>query len=130
MKLRTDITEQACVELDEQEFNEILAEGQGTEKTSLQPGQQRLNLFFKKDALKSHAEPKLIEKSDKKLQKDGSIKKTPYKCKEVGKGKEKFYLHHKSLLNDPTLQPRKLEASENIFEIIMPWVPDERKEEE
>jgi hypothetical protein len=31
-------------------------------------------------------------------------------------------------LNDPTLQPRKLEASENIFEIIMPWVPDLRHE--
>jgi hypothetical protein len=34
----------------------------------------------------------------------------------------KFFLHHKSLLNDPTLQPRKLEKDENIFDIIMPWV--------
>jgi hypothetical protein len=34
----------------------------------------------------------------------------------------KFFLHYKSLLNDPTLQPRKLEKDENIFDIIMPWV--------
>ena len=36
----------------------------------------------------------------------------------------KFVLHHKSMLNDPTLMPRRLEAKENIFEIIMPWVPE------
>lgn len=56
---------------------------------------------------------------------DGVIKKTKFQVKPVGK----FFLHHKSHLNDPTLQPRKLEASENIFEIIMPWIPDLRNEE-
>lgn len=56
---------------------------------------------------------------------DGMIKKTKFNVKPVGK----FFLHHKSLLNDPTLQPRKLEASENIFEIIMPWIPDLRHED-
>ena len=40
-----------------------------------------------------------------------------------------FYLHHKSLLNDPILQPRKLDTTEDIFEIIMPWLPDQAKEE-
>ena len=34
-------------------------------------------------------------------------------------------MHHKSLLNDPTLQPRKLEKDENIFDIIMPWVQED-----
>lgn len=56
---------------------------------------------------------------------DGVIKKTKFTVKPVGK----FFLHHKSHLNDPTLQPRKLEASENIFEIIMPWIPDKRHED-
>ena len=56
---------------------------------------------------------------------DGVIKKTKFNVKPVGK----FFLHYKSHLNDPTLQPRKLEASENIFEIIMPWVPDLRHEQ-
>jgi len=35
-----------------------------------------------------------------------------------------------SHLNDPSLQPRKLEASENIFEIIMPWLPEFKQEAE
>lgn len=51
---------------------------------------------------------------------------TKFKCKPCGK----FFLHHKSHLNDSTLQPRKLESSENIFDIIMPWIPELRKEEE
>jgi hypothetical protein len=55
-----------------------------------------------------------------KFASDGTLKKTKFKCKPCGK----FFLHHKSHLNDPTLQPRKLEASENIFEIIMPWLPE------
>ena len=60
------------------------------------------------------------------FQADGSIKTTKFKCKPCGK----FFLHHKSHLNDHTLQPRKLETSENIFDIIMPWIADLRKEEE
>lgn len=40
----------------------------------------------------------------------------------------KFKLHYKSHLNDPTLQPRRLEMGENIFEIIMPWLEDLQKE--
>ena len=51
---------------------------------------------------------------------------TKFKCKPCGK----FFLHYKSHLNDSTLQPRKLETSENIFDIIMPWIPDQKKEEE
>lgn len=39
-----------------------------------------------------------------------------------------FKLHHLSLLNDPTLKPRRLEADENIFEIIMPWLEEQRQE--
>ena len=41
-----------------------------------------------------------------------------------------FYLHHKSLLNDPTLKPRTLGLGESLFEIILPWVPDQYKEME
>lgn len=59
------------------------------------------------------------------MMQDGVIKKTKFNVKSVGK----FFLHHKSHLNDPTLQPRKLEASENIFDIIMPWIHDLRHEE-
>lgn len=59
-----------------------------------------------------------------KFHSDGSLKKTKFKCKPCGK----FFLHHKSHLNDPTLQPRKLDASENLFEIIMPWLPDQKLE--
>jgi hypothetical protein len=50
------------------------------------------------------------------------VKKTKFKVKPCGK----FYLHHKSHLNDPTLQPRRLDASENIFDIILPWVPEQK----
>lgn len=46
--------------------------------------------------------------------------------KQVGK----FFLHPKSMLNDPILQPRKLEKTEDIFDIIMPWVPDFNKEQQ
>lgn len=60
------------------------------------------------------------------FQADGSMKMTKFKCKPCGK----FFLHHKSHLNDSTLQPRKLETSENIFDIIMPWIPELKKEEE
>jgi hypothetical protein len=35
-----------------------------------------------------------------------------------------------SHLNDPSLQPRKLDATENIFEIIMPWLPEYKEEED
>lgn len=52
------------------------------------------------------------------------VKKTKFKVKPCGK----FYLHHKSHLNDPTLQPRRLDASENIFDIILPWVPEQKQE--
>lgn len=48
------------------------------------------------------------------------IKKTSFSVKTCGK----FKLHWKSHLNDPTLQPRRLEADENIFQIIMPWLED------
>ena len=41
----------------------------------------------------------------------------------------KFYLHPKSLLNDPILQPRKLTNEEDIFDIVMPWLEDLEKEE-
>jgi len=68
--------------------------------------------------------PKII--SEQKMTPDGTMKKTSFKVKPCGK----FFLHHKSHLNDPTLQPRKLDATENIFDIIMPWLPDQRKEEE
>lgn len=34
------------------------------------------------------------------------------------------------MLNDPILQPRKLEKHEDIFDIIMPWVPDYNKEQQ
>ena len=68
--------------------------------------------------------PKII--SEQKIQSDGTMKKNSFKVKPCGK----FFLHHKSHLNDPTLQPRKLDATENIFDIIMPWLPDQRKEEE
>ena len=60
------------------------------------------------------------------FQKDGQLKKTKFTVKKCGN----FYLHYLSHLNDPTLQPRKLEASENIFDIIMPWVPEYKKEME
>ena len=68
----------------------------------------------------------VIERTEKKMQGDGSVKKTSFKVRPCGR----FFLHHKSHLNDPTLQPRKLDATENIFDIIMPWLPDLRKEEE
>lgn len=58
--------------------------------------------------------------------KNFKMQKTKFKVKPCGK----FFLHHKSHLNDPTLQPRRLEAHENIFDIIMPWLPDLKKEEE
>lgn len=60
------------------------------------------------------------------MTKEGGVKKTKFTVKQCGK----FYLHHMSHLNDPTLQPRKLEATENLFEIIMPWVPEEKQENE
>ena len=59
------------------------------------------------------------------MMEDGVIKKTKFNVRACGK----FFLHYKSLLNDPTLQPRKLEASENIFDIIMPWLHDLRHED-
>jgi len=62
----------------------------------------------------------------KVLTTDGTLKRTKFKVKPVGK----FFLHHKSQLNDPTLQPRKLDASENIFDIIMPWLPEQKEEDE
>lgn len=40
----------------------------------------------------------------------------------------KFYLHPRSLLNDPILQPRKLTNEEDIFDIVMPWLEDYEKE--
>lgn len=65
------------------------------------------------------------QKSSTKASAQG-MKKTKFKVKPCGK----FFLHHKSHLNDPTLQPRKLEASENIFDIIMPWLEELKGEEE
>lgn len=53
-------------------------------------------------------------------------KKTKFTVRPCGK----FFLHHESHLNDPTLQPRKLDASENIFDIIMPWLPEQKQEQE
>lgn len=54
------------------------------------------------------------------------LKKTKFTVKACGK----FHLHYMSMLNDPLLQPRKLEASENIFDIIMPWLPEYKQEED
>jgi len=79
--------------------------GDGT----LQKGQTNLNKFY--------YQPKNPEEQKKQ---STAVKKTKFKVKQVGK----FFLHHKSHLNDPTLQPRKLDASENIFDIIMPWLED------
>ena len=61
----------------------------------------------------------------KKVMTTSGVRNTKFRVKQVGK----LRLHYKSHLNDPTLQPRRLEGNENIFDIIMPWLPDKEKED-
>lgn len=86
------------------------------------PGQKKAAPGQGQTTLQFTMQPKAAPADSSKR---GMVQGKLREVKECGK----FYLHPKSLLNDPILQPRKLTNEEDIFDIVMPWLEDLEKEQ-